>query len=299
MDNIRTAASAASLVALLALSGCSTLDALTFQKSEHSGVSNQQVNLIFDLKQPIFSSDEKLEKLIYADGQLYAAIQATCGRQLSASIAPVFAPLFVSLGKLLFDLAAAGRMNNLEGIKKAAQVSYSGTLVADINGLINSPCVLILRHGIDDTVPGFVALLKFKDESGRAFVIEPIYVRARNAVAVTSQDNRGLALAIAVSIKSVIKRPSGTSLIPTGQGVVSIPKITIGPDGSSYQCTTRCPRSDLIPYPADRPVSLTVAVTETGVVGFDVDLAMSETKAVKEAIGPALAEVLKESLKEN
>jgi len=43
-------------------------------------------------------------------------------------------------------------------------------------------------------------------------------------------------------------------------------------------------------------VSLTFAVTETGVVGFDIDQAISENKAIKEALGPAISDSLKELL---
>lgn len=85
------------------------------------------------------------------------------------------------------------------------------------------------------------------------------------------------------------------ALTPIGEGAVTVPKLKIG--GPAELCGTRCPTSDLVPYPIHgkelNAISLSVSVTETGNVGIDFDAAAAEIKAIKEALGPAIADTLK------
>jgi hypothetical protein len=101
------------------------------------------------------------------------------------------------------------------------------------------------------------------------------------------------------------KQLSGVAgLFPVGEGVFSITNLQIGPDGSKVSpvwCKTDaeklCPKSDLVVYPNENPVSVTFSVTETGKIGYNIDQNIAELNAIKEAIGPAIKDALKEGFK--
>ncbi|MEK7760199.1 MAG: hypothetical protein AAB433_01335 [Nitrospirota bacterium] len=115
-------------------------------------------------------------------------------------------------------------------------------------------------------------------------------------------------LSIAISAKALGKQQSGvTSLAAVGEGVFSVPNVEIGKDGKPYRCKPKetdkdelpiCPESDLVAYPVGKgPSSITVSVAETGNVDIDFDQTTEELRAIKEALGPAIKDSLKEALK--
>ena len=211
--------------------------------------------------------------------------------------------IVVALGRLLFDQFAERRLKQLEELRTAASQSYSGTVIFESGSDLKKQFgLLLIRHKDGDDRATFAALLAMRKlNSGKAFTIEPVYVRAMNAVAVTSEDAGVISASLAVAIKTLARakeRPA--ELVASGQGAVTVAKLGIGSGAMPFVCTADCPRSDLIPYPPDdEPCSLSFAVTETGDVGFDIDAKIAETKALKEALGPALTEALTDALKKN
>jgi len=172
-------------------------------------------------------------------------------------------------------------------------------------------------------------MLLVKQDYGDAFTYRPVYVNVKNTVALTKagksektesgdtesnkrgEDNKDehakASIAVAMSLKA-INAQGGTlpKLSPIGEGVTSIPSVEMKQDNAN-SCVNNnkvdiCRETDLMPYPITGSnqnvdfVSLTFAVTETGVVGFDIDQAISENKAIKEALGPAISDSLKELL---
>jgi len=126
-------------------------------------------------------------------------------------------------------------------------------------------------------------------------------------------------IAVAMSLKAINAQGGPRpKLISFGEAVTSIPSVEMKQDNAN-SCVKIinddekkidveveiCHETDLIPYPITKShhnadfVSLTIAVTETGVVGFDIDQAISENKAIKEALGPAISDSLKELLAED
>ena len=162
-----------------------------------------------------------------------------------------------------------------------------------------------MRYRDEDDKAGLLALLKIEPRGGNAFTIEPRYVKANNARAVTMAGDAKTPPTINLSL-SVTTRGIGrhetrlAGLFPAGEGVVSVSKVEVGPGRKSYTCNTRCPLSDLIPYPdGSGLVSVSVGVTETGEIGFDLDQRTAELKAIKEAMGPALSDAISETLKKD
>jgi len=179
-------------------------------------------------------------------------------------------------------------------------------------------------------------LVKIENQKpSKTFVIKPFYIRARNALAVTKAVEKDenatkkggedaypqIDVSIALSTKVLGKdQTTVTRLLPAGEGVVTVPDVNLAPEqdqkikkeknkvatedvqkeNQAFKCElNKCPSSDLIPLPDEISkdyISMTFSITETGQLGFDVDQASGELKALKEAIGPALAEAIKTKL---
>ena len=181
--------------------------------------------------------------------------------------AAVAIPLIVAGAKLAFDLYMDAKIKEIEALKKAAQVSYSEKVVGSERKLDEYGCVLLIRPG-KDNIPKLVALLHFKDIGGHAFQLEPRYVLAREAVAVTKENvekgkKPAINISFAISVKALGRTQFGvTSFTPVGEGAISVSGLKIGSSPEAYTCESPqrpCPTSDLIAYPADVPWSVTVA----------------------------------------
>lgn len=300
----------------IAVSGCSFLSGQNFKESEHSRFKQGPVFVALVSKQSTETSTETPEEKSVAayltnDAALNDEIQKNClegVRQPRPGKVPlvlpaVAVPIVLALGKLAFDSVVDTQIKAQEQLKKDAQSSYSGRLIISGKKLREYSCALIFRDVTDKSV-SFVALTKLSSQSEKAFQIQPVYIKANNSLVVTEEgadkSPASINVSIAVSTKALGKQTSGvTSLALAGEGVISIPNIHIGPDVKPYNCDKNCPTSDLVAYPEgnDDPSSITFSVTETGKIGFDIDQSAAELKAIKEALGPALKESLKEVLK--
>ncbi len=312
------------VLATLLLAGCPGVSALNFTKADDTGVTDQKVFAAFVAPDEL---PDNLKAFIVADSDLLGRIKSACAKPQAPgqAVAPALVPILAAIGKLLFDLAADKAQRQLDELKKAAQQSYSGTVIYSGSEVRTHRCLLIARTV--DTGDGtnkkaqlsFAALLRMSDY-GSGFIIQPTLIEAKNAVAVTAKDTPQITTSIAVSVKSIIDSPlNGKTLVANGQAVVSVQKISvlgIPKDGkpaaqskSMYKCPAteptkaadfaECPRSDLIPYPNNGPYSVTVSVTETGEIGIDLDVASSEVKAIKEAIGPAISDAISTKFKKD
>lgn len=219
----------------------------------------------------------------------------------------------IAAGRWLFDLFMDRRLKGLEERKAAASQSYSATAFFDKGSELRTKiAILLIRHKKGEEAPTFAALLQIRQRGGKgdraggdgdqpkAFTFEPIYVRAVKAVAITSENAAAISVSLALAIKSLNQGKDGpVELVAAGQGAVTVAKLEIGKNKQPFVCQGDCPVSDLIPYPpADEPCSVSLAITETGDLGFDVDARIAETKALKEALGPAITQALTEALNE-
>jgi hypothetical protein len=292
--------------ALVAASGCAS-----FEKSEYSGVRENRLALV--LIEPGRGGTDlaALKPVIEADRNLLARLEEDCGvpPEFKTLLVPELVPLVSAFGKLIFDLFMDGQIRKAEGLKKAAQGSYADRRLLSADELRRQTCALAVRYKEGEKNYGLAALVRLaRQADGRSFVIEPVYVRARNAVVVTEKPSAAakaasIAVAIGVSVKGVARQKTGVpALQPIGEGVVAVPGLELGPDPKALACVPRphCPTSDLIPYPdaGKDVVSVTLSVAESGRIGVDFDQSIAELKAIKEALGPALKETLKETFKD-
>lgn len=289
-------------IASACISGCTHFSVANFEKDDASGVTGNRVGLLlirdgwdrtYDA-QPIagyVSSNQELQK----------AIQSGCkSDRIEPKAVPAAIPILASLGKLGFDLFIDAQVRSAEELKKAAQATYSEKIALSSAQLRATNCALVVRYSDDKKSIGLVTLVKLDNKNDLAFVTRPLYVAASNAAAVTmKQTVPTINLSIAASAKGIAKQESGSpGLFSSGEGVFSVKNIVVN-SSKFYTCPTEsdCPKSDLIPYPEGDPVSITFSVTETGKIGVDIDQDVAELKAIKEAIGPAIKDSLKEKLK--
>lgn len=284
------------------LSGCISLT--SFTKHPDSGVSAQVVKVVHQIEYRS-RTDAELEKALQKPG-LPDALTRACGLDVTTKSveSAVLAPIAVALGRYVFDQIVDAHLKELEKLKKASSSTYSGTVFFNDGAVLKQKkCFLILRTGKDSDVPTFLALIALRDHGGAAFTVEPRYVQAANAVAVTAEDKPALAVSLGMAIKTVAKVKDSplAEVAAAGQGAVSVTGVKLDKGGSAFTCAPpKCPTSDLVPYPpAKRPISVTISITETGDVGFDLDARSAEIKALKEALGPALTEALKEVVKDD
>lgn len=306
----------------LTLSGCSLLAPLSFKASPDSGAdSDKSFMALFPSGSHNFPSDPRLAPAITADVNLRAAaIRSSCvsppppvqpgGPQ---PVAAAVVPLLAAAAQYGFNYLVDRRRDQIQEIVDAAQASYSvNSIVEKPLSLTDSPCLLFVRYGIDKdggSIPGLVALLRLtkikEDESSSvklpsAFSIEPAYVRAFNAVALTKEGAERaptINASFAISIKAAGLQGSNVPrLLPAGEGVVTVAKLPIGKAGGA-RCNSagdECRRSDIVTFPINKgALSLSLAVTEQGTTGFNDKTLQAELVAIKEAFGPALAEAVK------
>lgn len=300
------------ITAVMILSGCGSMSLSNFQKSEFSGVKDNKVALIF-IEPGVKNADlNELVPVIGGDKDLQSMLVNTCrvpapDFKISA-LPPVIIPVIATIGKQLFDLFMDKQVSQLEGLKKAAQAAYSEKLLISGADLKRQSCALLVRYkeekeGAKDY--GLVALVKLvKQSDDRSFVIQPVYVRAKNAVAVTEKPTEAdkpatIGIAVGVSIKALTRQGSNhLGLQQAGEGVVPVPRLALGPTSKAVVCDdkSRCSTSDLIPYPetGKEVVSIAVSVSEVGKISVDFDQSIAETKAIREAIGPVLKDTIKD-----
>jgi len=296
------------VVTLVMLSGCSHLSVSNFQKSEHSAVKDNRLAFFLIRKSAGNADLDEVYNLIRGDANLLEVLRDDCDYQAGTKIASApLAPVAVAMGKLLFDLFMDNQVRQIEGLKKAAQGSYEDRRLIAADELRNQSCALALRYKQGESDYGLVALLKLTEQSGgRSFVIKPLYARAKNSVVVTEKPSDAekpatIGVAVGMSLKAVPKPKPGRvpSLQSVGEGVVSIPKLALGPKSEAVNCYLKppCAVSDLIPYPepGNDAVSVTLSVAEVGKISIDFDQSIAETIAVKEALGPVLKDTIKES----
>ena len=223
---------------------------------------------------------------------------------------------------------AAVRSSSSRSILSYTQLKEHMCMVIIRDEISNIPEDIDEDSGViewDLSKSGLIIILK-KEEYASGFTYKPSYIKAKNTIALTKRGdeksddpkvkNARIDLAIAISLKAISKDgKSLPRLNAFGEGVTSITSIPLI-DKEDNQCVREgrqiCHATDLLPYPDNNGqddngqnspdythVSLTIAVTETGVVGFDIDQAISENKALKEALGPAIGDSLKELLTED
>ena len=306
--------------------GCSNL--INFKKHELSGVKGQQAKIIVGFGEGY--QDDSTIAIIQKDKNLHDALKSACQPE-KATIFPGAIPFIAVGGKLLFDLVIEERIRQLKQLKIDSRKAYFAKTTLTSNELGICKCAVMVRHKDEKSVfkridksqntdpicekLGLIAIVKFvkyetenNKYSEEAFWIEPVYIRACDALAVTADKKTPqIDLSIGIAIKAIGKKKNSgqPELFTIGEGAVSVKNVEIGIDNNTkpYECRDTCPQSELIPYPKadkdDALVSVALSVVEAGHVGINFDQRLAETEAIKEALGPAIEESLKAVFKED
>jgi hypothetical protein len=286
------------------LNGCNHLTISNFERSKLSAVSGNKAGLITQQGVQEIPQSSPLAKYIKVNNKISDEISSACKTE-GQKITPIAVPVISAIGKLIFDLQMDKSTKELKKLKEAARATFSQRVILPSEDFNQHTCAIIYRYDPVNNDIGFISVIKF-DKYGDAFTITPKYIKAHNTVAITKKpdDEKEYAkidASIAVSIKAIGKEKNGLpSLSSIGEGVVTIPNIEVSENGSN-PCTKECDSSDLIPglSSGSQYISVTFSVIETGKLGVDLDEKIAEYMAIKEAIGPAIGEGIKEHYKED
>ena len=292
--------------AIAFLSGCNHLSIQNFERSPYSFVSNNKAGVFIINGASDLPPESLIGNYLKETSDFKNAVETKCSdtSDKKENVMPALIPLASSFGKFLFDMQMDKNTREIEKLKKAAQATYSSKVILPSGQFIESSCAVLFRFDEENKSIGFVSVLKV-EKKGEGFVITPVYIKANNTVAVTKRPETGEAakinVSIAVSVKAIGTDKNGLpQLVAVGEGVTTVVNIDVGPNEKAV-CVNNCYSSDLVPYLTDskKIISVSFAITETGKLGIDLDEKLSEIKAIKEAIGPALKDSLNEYLKED
>lgn len=290
--------------------GCSHLGALDFVKADNSGVAGGRVSVV-SIQDGVPRSLAAIPLALFQDPDLRSSLQSHCGMPFddksfkAAGVA--LAPILAALAQVAVGLHFDRQKQRIEDIVAAAQASYGATTELTPQQLVKTNCLLVSRYaeqaGRVDKV-GLQLLLRVQRIEGgfpaatEALVVRPVFLRARDAVAATRKaDPASIGVAVAVSLKALGRRQGDDlpHLLPVGEVVVSVADVQLA--GAALCMDLSCQRSDWLPFPLDRGLlSVSVALAEQGQTGFNDKLVLAEIAALKEALGPAVAEVVKTKL---
>lgn len=318
----------------LFLSGC--FQASFFKKSDDSGVPSGEV-LLWYPNGPGGGNTLASDAPPSASDQIAAflkenleakALSDQCYVEPRVHIAPVAIPLVTALAKLGFDMIVDQKVRALDELKKRSVQTYSTTEFEKARELPTWSCLGIARITKDhpnkgDSHLGMISLLEIihldanglessglrepRDPSKAIGMrLKPLFVRSFDSVAITKQGAEDspevISLSFALALKGIEHAPDKLpQAVAFGAGTMSVPKVQIGKAGETKICKNdECGSTGLIPLPKTLgPLELTLAVTETGNVGFDIDLVKAQLAAFKAAMGPALSSALETRLKED
>jgi len=316
------------LLTVFSITGCETLTVDNFDRAKYSAIEKNISRMLIHnksinkKKHPLVSNNAKLMNLITT--KCKPRPPAADGASVSATIKFVGqTDLIAATGKLLYDLYIDKKTKNLKKLKKAASSKYSNKVIMSSKNFKDSSCVLLYRinkkkiknkDGISKYELGIVTLLKLRYLT-KGFTMQPIFVRAHNTSAITKKYSEGkypkINVTYAVSLKAIGVDKDGLPVLKSfGEGVVSVVNVEIDKDkvtdnkhvvlSGKISCIENdCDSSDLIPYHnKSENISVSFAVTESGKLGVSIDEKLAEAATIKEAIGPAIKDMLLEYLKD-
>lgn len=315
------------LIIALAASSCSTMSLRNFEKDKYSDVARGQIFMTVLGKLDAGQTANKelssqMASVVRQDQQLEKLTAKECGYTIPARtelfVASALIPLIAAGGQLLFNLFVNAELRRLDAIKKAAKPDPSTVRLPLLgNAYRSAECIVFVRmtppedKEKPDTV-GLVIVLKIvKQPVGKpsrdAYTLVPIYAKAANSIAVAGKpaatgELAKIDVALAVSVKQVSRTQVGDPTIHLqAEAVVKIGSLELGPN-SKPRCDLSngppCDGSDLLVLPpTDSVLGISVSVAEIGKVGFDIDAADAELRAIQAALGPAIGKAIEAHFK--
>lgn len=294
-------------IAISLLSGCT---AINYKPSKLALTKNQQSSIMLFYSGISISEKEKLPNNIKdknVSSIIINIVNNGCyynkNYQPSQKLAPAsIAPIVVAGGKLLFDLAVDKSNKKLENLLKSSSGSYAESLKITNAKDLNSSCIILSRDSIDSNNLSAFTSFKILNENGLIYLL-PTNTYAANTIANTKEvkkvNTEQITIIAGFSVQGIATQQNGLPIIATtGQAVSKIGKVTLN---SKLHPLNTSEKLGPIPLPSDdisekSPAIIRISITESGDLGFDVNETIARNKAIKSAIGPAIAEGLKTKL---
>lgn len=287
---------------LLLLGGCASAWKATFFKEDGSSGKTGEVVEVAAVGP---KADDSSSGRLPLDGEAAKLVDEQCGPIVDKqrSVTGAVTVLLPILAKYGFDAALQALDRNVDELRKrASPEAYGGRIFLAPGDQVS--CIVVVRKAKQDVKNsdegrqseprGPLTLVLKLRERGKAWIVEPIYAGANTAIAITKPGKGGdpakIKLAGVVAARGIDAGKHEVEL-----GSFSVSNLTL--DGNNA-CPGQCKKTDLILRPSSSHwASLTITVAELGDVGIPIDAALAELKAFREAMGPALRDVLKEELK--
>ena len=228
------------------------------------------------------------------------------GATLQGGALPI---LFGALAESAIQVWIDGQIRRVEAIASAATASTGLTLAVDAEVLEQARCLVVTRRsptgeGLPEALPDLTLIMRLEHTAlpladSSALRFQPIYVRLRRSAAVPRDEAQPkMRVSVALVLRAFAQHRDGLPrLAAIGESVTQVASVALGPSGAAQCIDQACPISDLLPLPLKRgPISVSIAIAEQGRTGLDVRAVSSDLKALREAIGPAIGDSVKEAL---
>ena len=314
-------------IAILFLTGCCAPMG-QFTKDPASGVSSLSTQGVITTHGQLKGTAHELPFAIKQDKHLAPlfAEGAVCGPTPKPNQKPnprgeplaavALVPFIVAATAYVIDRVTDAYDRNLETLKDAAEEVDEVQIAVSPDILLNASCIAYLRFSPDpkttkDEKPksqlglavvfqvigistvGRIASSANNEPVPDYFMLQPIFVRARDSIAVTAP-GKPIKISAGVVVKQIGSLNGIPTLMPIGETSTTVADVAL--TGDAIRCAEgKCKTSSIIPYPApEGTVVIGVAVTESGDVGFRIDRRRAEAKAIAAAFGPAVTQVVQD-----
>jgi hypothetical protein len=245
------------------------------------------------------------------DSETAVAVRRHCAARPTATgpqpLGGVLPVLLGTLAKSAVQVWLDGQVRRAEAIATAATASTGLTVALDPQDVKMARCLVVMRTsqvaaGEATAPPDLSMVLRvlpsaLPQADASALRVQPVYVRLRRSAAVPRDEPQPkMRVSVALVLRAFAQPRDGlTRLAVVGEAVVQIADVALGPHGAAQCADCNCPTSELLPLPLARgPISLSIAIAEQGRTGLDVKAVSSDLKALRDAMGPAIGDAVKD-----
>jgi len=299
---------------------CASLRALSFQKSDVSGITTKQSTRLFKIN-PIDNESDTFN--IAQQGPAITVLNKgieTCKiQETDEEIVPSLIPIVVAGGTLIFKYITDALASKVKQLQQASQKTSSANVLLDRNiSAKGTDCLLMVRYadtstGSQNNVTindiGMAALFQ-KQTVRDAYAWKLIYLYYANSLAITeATDPPRINVAFAIAGKAVEKKNNKSAVLKNiGASTMNLKGVPIGTNKPIIDCVSQTPTAicghnmtDLflgVQSDSKGATSYSIGLTETGSAYGQFDTAEAELKALNAALGPAIGASIKTLLTE-
>lgn len=286
------------LTAAIVASGCATSS--SFKPSDLALVKNQHSDIAAfgSGVKPIYGG-KSLESIFRYPGtdQIHnylKSYQQACetGKAIKAGAAMIPAAAASAVVQFIYNSAIEKQSKQLKSLKESAVASYSSAIIFGDAKIAKYRCLVLSRHSEDGTVDAFTSFTI--DQRNELLHLIPQAIFARNTIANTraliAGEPEEITVVVGASVQGVGKQQNGLPVIAScGQDSKKLGKVKLN-SNEPYAIDGQSIVGPIPILATSSPLILRISSTEAGDIGFDIDERIAANKALKEAIGPALAE---------